>query len=651
MTQPQAFELLQCFRHNDCRVLGKLPVRATASPLTPSCCTSYVVCKRLCDATSVDGGGADAIAVSFQSILNSDVWWSPQKPNEGVASRPMSRTTRCAARTTKVGCETSDSSECGSDGGKPQSHGYRGRMYTLVGRAPGSSSEPRTKRQRGRGDGKFKVKYVAIGDVSIVHAWRAADEDQMVQQGRVQQQPIAPPPPPPKLAAMPPPLADEVARAPRPESAAAGDDDILRYLTPQHSLDDVALRPDAPIEWPKRPRCFGVPGERREVVTLSRHLRVKGDLHCEGFIFGQLATSPRNADYAEWFLWDETHLAFDADGGVAETPPPGSVVQLRSPEQKLTLDTSASGPVLIVSTSPSVAAGLPVDPAVADRGALVAFLGQVPVRCRGIVKCGDQLVPSGLDDGTAVALEATAGAVPTVDALGVAMEDSPSSNKHADLEEGRGLLSEDSEHVVLCFVRWNHAVRRELNLEMEKVVDQMHGTFLSVLVYATAFVAAGVVALLAALLVVRTADTTGKAGSTDRGALARHDQRLRSWIYFLALLSFILLVALVAVFTTAVPHLRLLAAAGAFLLGLLSAAEIAASSNHRHSNDYTALTFLLLVCALLYHALLCFAALKLRYHQTQPKSIVTCSPTCFTWARRLLPCCCILGIFLCIFLQ
>ena len=213
-------------------------------------------------------------------------------------------------------------------------------------------------------------------------------------------------------------------------------------------------------------------GDDDDCVTFRKDLRVAGDVHVDGVVYGKLATPPHAADYAEWFAWSRDALPPPDGGGkvapappALAAPPPGSVVQLRSPEQRLTLDTSGDGPCMIVSTSPSVAAGMPVDRAVAARGAFVAFLGQVPVRVRGGVDCGDALVPSGAGDGVAVAARApgtskVAGAVrgrrgarpreaarhrPDLDALGVAMEPSPS----------------DGEHTIHAFVRWNHAVRRE----------------------------------------------------------------------------------------------------------------------------------------------------------------------------------------------
>lgn len=149
ITMEAAFEVLQAVRRKDAAVLSKLPMRSTASPLLPSLGMSYIVCRQRrhgaastmanADVATTDHSDSssssshssnEAIAVSFQSIVNSDIWWSPSGNGEGVASRPMSRTRR-------------------EPGGKgKRDHGYRGRMYTLIERAPGEEGELPAKRQR-----------------------------------------------------------------------------------------------------------------------------------------------------------------------------------------------------------------------------------------------------------------------------------------------------------------------------------------------------------------------------------------------------------------------------------------------------------------------------------------------------------------------
>lgn len=315
----QAFELLQCFRSNDRRALGRLPVRSTASPLTPSSCMSYVVCKRLCDASSTMHAelakGEDSIPVSFQSILNSDVWWSASDafPGEGVASRPMSRSTRGNPRAGRCSDTSSSEGDLGSDpgssGGQKQSthsHGFRGRMYTLVARAPGAPTvEARNKRQRiNKADATVRstTRYVALGDVSIVHAWRASEEEQLVQARKVSSFSTASSAPTkPAFVKMLPPLKREDDSA---LSRLTCDDELLTCLTPRESLEEhrpleraaqevsnnTSIQPDAEsaaAAFERRPRCFGPlagDGLRGEVgrpivsaVFVGRHSSIKFD--------------------------------------------------------------------------------------------------------------------------------------------------------------------------------------------------------------------------------------------------------------------------------------------------------------------------------------------------------------------------------------
>lgn len=128
-------------------------------------------------------------------------------------------------------------------------------------------------------------------------------------------------------------------------------------------------------------------------------------------------------------------LRFEWDDCILEQPPKGTVVQLR--EKKLFLDTSSfKGPCLIVSTSPAVAANVPGRDKRSRMGAYVAFVGQVPVRCRGPISSGDVLIPSGLNDGYAISASTAGNSFN--DVLGSALESS----------------SATGESYVMCFVQW-----------------------------------------------------------------------------------------------------------------------------------------------------------------------------------------------------
>jgi len=552
-------------------------------------------------------------------------------------------------------------------------------MYTLVERVQQTTSA------------RAKAKYVAVGDISLVHTWTAADEDlrshsppppaldrksQRAKSSSSSTEDVAPPhpkprprqqqQPPPQRAPQQqqqqpqraPPLSQTVHFSSHPQQQQQRQEMVhpqeslvqlteaqrveLLKMQSSGSLDvDAILQAveeedeELPLLPAKRPRCSGPPTEESGQLVHGT-LQVRGDVHVSGFIFGQLATTPRAADYAEWFEWEPEHLSYDADGNVSSTPPVGSVTQLRSPAQRLTLDTSGSGPCLIVSTSPSVAAGLPVLARDADKGALVAFLGQVPVRCRGRIQCGDQLVPSGDDDGTAVALSfEDDGDLESgkrrrrlgTDALGIAME-------AKERQEG--------EEVLLCFVRWNHAVRRELKDEIDKVVFDMHGTFLSALVYATALLAAGVLALLGTLLIF---DALLGAGVHD-AALRRQHRRLENAVFLLGGFALALALALYATFTTSLPrrHFFLLF----WVVFVLLASFRAANS---HGSLRFALAAVVHALAFCYHGLLCHTALQLRKDQTRPNSLFAhLPPRALAGLKLAAPFACILLVFLLVFL-
>jgi len=156
--------------------------------------------------------------------------------------------------------------------------------------------------------------------------------------------------------------------------------------------------------------------------VVADDVRFLGSIYVSGRIHGTLVTPPGAADYGEWFPADQHYT-------------PGTVVRLSS--RRLTLDTRGAGPCLVTSTSPSLAAGVPNE----GKGATCAFLGQVPVRCRGPVRCGDLLVPSGLNDGVAIGRRCA----DREDALGIALESGDSPH--------------DMEHTILCLVRWRESPR------------------------------------------------------------------------------------------------------------------------------------------------------------------------------------------------
>lgn len=70
---------------------------------------------------------------------------------------------------------------------------------------------------------------------------------------------------------------------------------------------------------------------------------------------------------------------------------------------KITKVTSGADQLLAVSTAPLVLGNAP-DEESESSYEKVAFIGQIPIKVRGLVRSGDYIVPSGLDDGTGMAV-------------------------------------------------------------------------------------------------------------------------------------------------------------------------------------------------------------------------------------------------------
>mmetsp|Transcript_12383 Transcript_12383/g.16682 ORF Transcript_12383/g.16682 Transcript_12383/m.16682 type:complete len:687 (+) Transcript_12383:154-2214(+) len=390
-----------------------LDVRSTASPLImPSSGHSVYIVRKGLKQENNDEPQQTKISVSFQSVQNCEFMWFSE--TEGIASRPMSRT---------------------SPGRMKVKHGCQGRFYSLIKRAPGDENELPIKRRRGpKGTATQEFAQVVTFGDGLVHAWRLHS-----------------------LSSQSLPVTED--------TPSVGTNDPASVQTTVERIDNSSEDEDEPLL------------QQVPTTTFQGTVRIAGDLRVEGTVYGVLTSRPRCADYAEYFEWDTAEAL--------NPPPKGSVVRLKSPEQKLTLNTNGDGPCLIVSTSPSVAAGVPSSKS-SSRGALVAFLGQVPVRTRGLIKVGDQLVPSGRNDGTAVSLRTllneqhkskvaakfngrnllerwlkkgkntqSEDELQRPDALGIAME-------HTSGEK-------DAPKVILSFVRWNHAIRRELHEHLDKV--------------------------------------------------------------------------------------------------------------------------------------------------------------------------------------
>jgi hypothetical protein len=106
---------------------------------------------------------------------------------------------------------------------------------------------------------------------------------------------------------------------------------------------------------------------------------------------GGVTLAGPNNDYAEWLPRLDS----------AERIRPGDVVGVFG--GSVSKRTEGADLIMAASTAPIVSGN---DPGEGERDdyTLVAFIGQVVVQVRGPVEAGDLLIPSGLGDGTAVAV-------------------------------------------------------------------------------------------------------------------------------------------------------------------------------------------------------------------------------------------------------
>ena len=98
-----------------------------------------------------------------------------------------------------------------------------------------------------------------------------------------------------------------------------------------------------------------------------------------------------SADYAEWL---------ERTNG-AEKISAGDIVAVNG--GKISKYTGGAQQFMVISTKPAVLGNMP--PTGQERAyEKVAFMGQIPVKVRGIVLSGDYILPSGLNDGTGIAV-------------------------------------------------------------------------------------------------------------------------------------------------------------------------------------------------------------------------------------------------------
>ncbi|MCZ4409127.1 hypothetical protein O3Q51_09920 [Cryomorphaceae bacterium 1068] len=155
------------------------------------------------------------------------------------------------------------------------------------------------------------------------------------------------------------------------------------------------------------------------------------------------------ADYAEWLEKENQ----------SERLSPGEVVGVKN--GKVSKSTADVDHYLAVSTNPIVLGNMPPE-GKEDGFAKIAFLGQVPIRVVGRVEAGDYILPSGNNDGMAIAVSGTD--LPTQrfnEIIGVAWESSD-NEAPALVNVALGLNKNDLSDRV-----------SSLENEMEQLKDQM----------------------------------------------------------------------------------------------------------------------------------------------------------------------------------
>ncbi len=133
-----------------------------------------------------------------------------------------------------------------------------------------------------------------------------------------------------------------------------------------------------------------VPSTGNDFITFERD-----NGHSVGRITGNnsggVTYSTSGGDFAEYLPLREIYEQIEA----------GDIVGLFA--GSISRTTQGTDRLRVVSTAPAIVGNMPEDSRL-DLHRVVAFLGQVPVKVRGAVQAGDYIVPSGLNDGTGLAV-------------------------------------------------------------------------------------------------------------------------------------------------------------------------------------------------------------------------------------------------------
>ena len=161
-----------------------------------------------------------------------------------------------------------------------------------------------------------------------------------------------------------------------------------------------------------------------------------------------------SADYAEWLERSNEIEHMSA----------GDIVGVNS--GKISKFTKNAQQYLVISTKPAILGNMPMD-GKTDLYEKVAFMGQIPVKVRGIVFSGDYILPSGLNDGIGIAVspnEISANQYREI--VGVAWSNAITENTVSVINMAIGLNANDvSDLVVKQENKMNELEKRLLALE------------------------------------------------------------------------------------------------------------------------------------------------------------------------------------------
>lgn len=136
---------------------------------------------------------------------------------------------------------------------------------------------------------------------------------------------------------------------------------------------------------------FFATGTNNGGTVFARQASIRPRNNGTGVAFTGVTTSSSGSDYAEIIQRENPDEKLE----------PGDIVGVK--EGKISKRTKNSDIFMVISTEPGVVGNSKDVQEIDSKGNIVAFMGQVPVKVRGIVQSGDYIIPSGLNDGVGIA--------------------------------------------------------------------------------------------------------------------------------------------------------------------------------------------------------------------------------------------------------